>query len=78
MMTKKDFDKIALIVYRLPKNVKITAGVIAVGVLESEPRFDRLKFLKMAGLAPCDQCKYVFEDHHTLAAHQSIDHNEKG
>lgn len=78
MMTKSDFDKVATIIYRLPQNVKITGAVIAVGVLESEPKFDRIKFLKMAGLAPCDQCQYVFENHQTLAAHQSNDHNEKG
>lgn len=78
MMTKTGFDKVAEIIQRLPINCQIVAAVSACDVLESEPRFDRLKFLKMAGLFPCDQCKYIFEDHHTLAAHQSTDHKMKG
>lgn len=77
MMTKKDFDKVAEIIYRLPITCRIQGAVSACDVLDSEPRFDRMKFLKMAGLAPCDKCKYVFEDHHTLAAHKSIDHKEE-
>lgn len=77
MMSKKDFDKVATIIYRLPKEVRIQAVVSAFDVLESEPKFDRIKFAFMAGTFPCLDCKYVFEDSPTLAAHRSSDHNNR-
>lgn len=77
MMTKKDFDKVATIIYRLPIEVRVQAVGVAVQVLDSEPKFDRIKFSFMAGVFPCLKCDLAFQNSTNLAAHRSDVHDKE-